>query len=91
MNKDLHHAATDPTVETLTYDLQKVLLLPKISTNVIYYKRQLNLYNLGVHSGKDQKGYFYVWMENEGGRGAQDVGSAVKNTSKPDFLQLLSI
>jgi len=58
--------------------LPKVLSLPKISTNVIYYKRQLNLYNLGIHNGKGRKGYFYVWIENEGGHGAQSVGSAIK-------------
>lgn len=35
------------------------------------------MFNLGIHSGSDNKGYFYVWIENEGGRGAQDIGSAL--------------
>jgi len=77
MDEDLKRASLDTTVETLTYDLQKVLFLPRIPTNVVYYKRQLSLFNLGVHSGSDNKGYFYLWIENEGGRSAQDIGSAL--------------
>jgi len=77
MDEDLHRALLDTTVETLTYDLQKVLSLPRIPTNIVYYKRQLSMFNLGIHSGSDNKGYFYVWIENEGGRGAQDIGSAL--------------
>jgi len=74
-DEDLKRATHDATVETLTYDLLKVLSLPRIPTNIVYYKRQLSMFNLGVHSGSNNKGYFYVWMENEGGRGAQDIGS----------------
>ena len=75
MDEDLNKASIETTVETLTYDLQKVLSLPRIPTNIVYYKRQLSLFNCGIHSGSNNKGYFYVWIENEGGRGAQDIGS----------------
>jgi len=77
MKADLATAAADSETETLTYDLQKVLSLPRIPTNIVYYKRQLSMYNLGIHSGKNNSGYFNVWLETEGGRGSQDIGSAL--------------
>lgn len=58
MNTDLKEATSDDTLETLTYDLQKVISLPRIPSNIVFYKRQLSMYNLGVHSGKNKAGYF---------------------------------
>ena len=34
------------------------------------------MFNLGVHCGSKNEGYF--WVETEGGRGAQDIGSVLK-------------
>ncbi|KAJ8886526.1 hypothetical protein PR048_012737 [Dryococelus australis] len=56
------------TIECLTFDLEKMLPLPRIPTNVVYYKRQLMLYNCGVHSGSNNKGYCYCWLEGETGQ-----------------------
>ena len=60
-----------------TFDLQKALPFPKLSTSVAYYKRNLYVYNLGVHSFNFKTGFMYVWDETEGGRGLQDVASGV--------------
>lgn len=76
--EDMLAARNQPDMETLCFDLQKTLPLPKIPTNIVYYKRQLCVYNLGIHSGKDNKGHCYVWVESEAGRGAQEVGSCLK-------------
>ena len=78
MNYNLHRAHVDPKIECLTYDLQKVLLLPRITTNIVYYKRQLSMFNMGIHCGSKNKGYFYTWVETEGGPSAQDIGSVLK-------------
>uniref|UniRef100_A0A6P7FQ29 Uncharacterized protein LOC114331484 n=1 Tax=Diabrotica virgifera virgifera TaxID=50390 RepID=A0A6P7FQ29_DIAVI len=78
MKIDLQLSKDDATLETLTFDLEKTHNLPELPTNIIYYKRQLNLYNLGIHSGSTGKGYFFVWLEHEGGRGTQEVGSCLK-------------
>ena len=78
MNDDLHRAHVDPKIECVTYDLQKVLLLPRISINIVYYKRQLSMFNLSIHCGSKNKGYFYTCIETEGGRGAQDIISVLK-------------
>ncbi|CAG9771496.1 unnamed protein product [Ceutorhynchus assimilis] len=63
--------------ECLTFDLEKTLPLPRIPTNIVFYKRQLWVYNAGVHSGKKELGYCYVWIEGEAGRGSQEVGSCL--------------
>lgn len=78
MNEDLKLAKIDPCLETLCFDLQKTHALPKLSTNVAYYKRQLNLYNFGIHVGSTGKGIFNVWLENEASKGTQEVGSCLK-------------
>lgn len=77
MNKDLMQAKTDENFECLTFDLEKTLPLPRIPTSIIFYKRQLWLYNCGIHSGSDNNGHCYVWIEGEAGRGAQEVGSCL--------------
>lgn len=69
--------------ECLTFDLEKTLPLPRIPTNIVFYKRQLWVYNAGVHSGSENRGYCYVWAEGVAGRGAQEVGSClIKHVQK---------
>lgn len=77
MNIDFERARNSPTVECLTFDLEKKLPLPRIPTNVAFYKRQLWFYNSGIHSASDDTGHCYVWIEGEAGRGAQEVGSCL--------------
>ncbi|CAG9832472.1 unnamed protein product [Diabrotica balteata] len=57
----------------LTFDLQKALPFPKLSTSVAYYKRNLYVYNFGIHCFNDDVGYMFVWYEIEGGKGSQDI------------------
>lgn len=78
MKNDFQKAKTDQEVETLSYDLQKTLPLPRLPTNIVYYMRQLNMYNFGIHVGSSGKGIFNVWLENEASRGTQEVGSCLK-------------
>lgn len=61
----------------LTFDLQKALSFPKLSTSVAYYKRNLYVYTLGVHVLNDKKAYMYVWPETEGPRGSQEISSCL--------------
>lgn len=61
----------------LTYDLEKALPLPRIPTNIVFYKRQLWVYNAGIHVGSNDQGYCNIWVEGEAGRGAQEVGSCL--------------
>jgi hypothetical protein len=77
MKGDMQFAANNHFFECLTFDLQKTLPLPRIPTNITFYKRQLWVYNLGIHSGKQTKGFCYPWVEGTAGRGAQEVGSCL--------------
>lgn len=78
MNADLQLSKTDIEVETLPFDMQKTYALPKLPTNIVYYKRQLNYYNLGIHVGSINKGIFNVWLETQASKGTQEVGSCLR-------------
>lgn len=77
MNHDFKTGKNDIRVQGICYDLQKVFGLPKASSNVFYYTRNLSVYNLGIHDARTNKGYFHVWVENEAGRGAQEIASCL--------------
>lgn len=78
MKADCAAAKVDMELETLTFDMQKTLSLPKLSTSIAYYKRQLNLYNLGIHVGSTGRTRFNLWTENEASKGTQEVSSCLK-------------
>lgn len=77
LKNDMQLAKEDRFTETITFDLQKTLPLPRIPTNIVFYKRQLWVYNLGIHSGSDDQAHCNVWVEGEAGRGSQEVGSCL--------------
>lgn len=91
LEKDLHLARADQAREQLkrdketaseqiyvaTFDLQKALPFPKLSTSTAYYKRNMYVYNLGIHNFNSNTGFMYVWDETEGGRGSQDIASCI--------------
>lgn len=68
----------DPNVYALTFDLEKALPFPKITTrSIAYYKRNMYLYNLGVHELSTGLGYMYTWDETTASRGSQEISSGV--------------
>ncbi|KAJ8869610.1 hypothetical protein PR048_028602, partial [Dryococelus australis] len=69
-NKKCATESTDLAV--LTFDIQQTLLLPRITTNILW------LYNYGIHDGSSKKGYCYIWVEGQAGRGAQEVFSCLQ-------------
>ncbi|CAG9773429.1 unnamed protein product [Ceutorhynchus assimilis] len=82
--------AHEGTILFINFDMQKTLPLPKLSTSVAFYLRQVWLYNLGIHcvSKGDTfgKGFFHLWTEDKGSRGPEEVGSSVLS-----FLQSINI
>uniref|UniRef100_A0A915K0J0 Uncharacterized protein n=1 Tax=Romanomermis culicivorax TaxID=13658 RepID=A0A915K0J0_ROMCU len=58
MKNDRERAKQDHGIMFLTFDLEKTLPLPKISTLIAFYLRQLWFYNCGVHM---------ILKENENG------------------------
>ena len=61
----------------ITFDLQKTLICPMITCGVAYYKRQLSVYNLGVHNLEDNSASTFMWDESKAGRGASEIGSCL--------------
>lgn len=64
-------------IQCYTFDLQKTLETPSLSTNVAYYKRQLWTFNLCIYDEANEKGYMYMWSENVASRGANEIGSCL--------------
>lgn len=77
--EDLKLATENDDLNTLsfTFDMQKIQPIPHIQTSVVYYKRQLSIYNAGIHSLSDKQGHMMLWTENEGGKGCNEVCSSI--------------
>jgi hypothetical protein len=91
LENDLKRVKGDKSVRVMIFDLQKVLILPKAPTNVFFYSRNVNTYNLNVHESGN--GTFHYWTEVDGGRGAREVASCLINylesTLKTDTEELI--
>lgn len=57
-DEDVQKARKDETIAKLTFDLEKALETPKLSTNIAYYKRQLWTYNLCIYDEVENKGIY---------------------------------
>jgi hypothetical protein len=77
LNSEQAKGSADGTYDAISFDLEKVISLPKLTTNEVYYCRQLSTFNLGIHSLTSAKGHMYVWDESTASRGADEVGSCL--------------
>ena len=62
---------------SFSFDLQKPLPYPKLTTSVAYYKRNMYVLNLGIHNFHNDDVYMYVWDETIASRGAQEIVSCI--------------
>lgn len=79
LKADRESASEDKNVST--FDLQKALPFPKLSTSVAYYKRNLYVYNFGIHSFNNATGYMYAWDEIDGAGVLMTLHLASENIS----------
>ena len=61
----------------LTFNLQKTLPIPKISTDEAYYKRQLSVYILGMNKFKNDKATMHVWHKGLASHGPNEILSCL--------------
>lgn len=71
----------DTKKESICMDYGRNLHLPNINTNDVYYKRQLSMYLFNIHTLSTSHSVFYVYPENIGKKGSDDVSSLLM-----DFL-----
>jgi len=74
---DKQTATQDTSFRAITFDLQAVLCTPRAGDAQIFYRRKLAVYNFTIFDGASHQGYNYIWDETEGGRGANEIGSAL--------------
>lgn len=81
---DIDYARQNPEKVCLVcFDLQKTLPTSLLTTNKVYYLRQLWTYNFCVHDLVSGISFMYVWNETIGQRGSQEIGSClIKVTHK---------
>jgi hypothetical protein len=77
LQEDSAYGKCHSDVEVLTFDLEKSLPTPVLSTGVINYKRQLWTYNQGIHDCSTEQGYMHMWHEGIASRGSHEVGSCI--------------
>lgn len=59
----------------IAFDFQKNLPCPNISTNDVYYKRQLSLYSFNIHTLDTNDVHLYCYDETTARKGGDDVSS----------------
>lgn len=66
---------TDIEFQAIAMDYQKNVSLPNITTNDVYYKRQLSMYSFNIHVLSDASSFFFTYPENCGRKGSDEVVS----------------
>lgn len=72
---DKMKARTDATFEAITLDYGKNSSLPNITTNDVYYRRQLSMYTFNIHVLSSSESYFYTYPEYVAKKGSDEVCS----------------
>lgn len=66
-----------PDSKTLCFDLQQIQPLPKSPIQEAYYSRQIGLYCLCIVGIDGKNPSFYLWTEDQAGKGSIEVSSAL--------------
>lgn len=73
-------------------DFQKILPAPNVTTNDVYYKRQLTCISFNIHELATGKSHFYVYDQTVAKKGSDDLCSMldhfINNTVDADVRHL---
>ena len=76
-NRDKQIAIENDEVKVLNFDLQKVLITPKLFVTDAYYSRKLATYNLTIYDMKSKGVVCNVWWETEAKRGSCEIATCL--------------
>lgn len=62
-------------MEVIVFDYAKNYPVPNITTNDVYYKRQLSVYLFNIHVLSTGQSVYYVYPEHVGNKGSDEVCS----------------
>lgn len=68
-------ARKEKEFECIAMDYQKNISLPNITTNDVYYKRQLSMFSFNIHVLSNAQSFFYTYPEYIAKKGANEVCS----------------
>ena len=77
LREDIALSQSDSNYDLLTFDLEQALPTPVLTTSVVFYKRQLWTYNLGIHDGRTGSACMHTWHEGIASRGSNEVASCL--------------
>jgi hypothetical protein len=77
MTEDTESSKTNDDLYVCSVDMQKALPFPILTVIVAYYKRNMYVYNVGVHELNNDKAFCYVWDETKAARGSQEISSCL--------------
>ncbi|CAK1586739.1 unnamed protein product [Parnassius mnemosyne] len=85
---------TEESLLVATFDLERTLPLPYLNTGEVYYLRQLQMLNFGIHAytKEGEKVLMNMWPEHCGARGSQEIMSSLHyflEDSVPDTVKSL--
>ena len=70
-------ACNSRTATGCAFDMQQILLCPHGKSSSYFYKRRLGVYNLTIYDYKNGDAHCFMWPENEGRRGSNEVASCL--------------
>ena len=74
---DKQLAANDKTIEATWMDMMAVIQIPKLSTNMSFYKRKLRLHAEDFYRSSSKSHHIAVWSEIHGKKGSNNVISVL--------------
>lgn len=75
MKEDSERSRRMKDTLVVSFDMQQQLFLPQLTHSQMFYSRQYEVWNFGVHVENKNVGIMTIWPETCGGRGSVEVAS----------------